>query len=489
MAIVTSTITGQLLAPAGAPLAGAVVKIRANTADGLLRDTLTGQVVAYQSRVVADSDGTLTVALPSSGIDPASPQWIAEFEPKLGISPVYFTLTGDTTWADVISVAEVPNETSLVAQLDALIAQAASIVRPAKSLEVYCHSYGVSGASASQYLWQNLVSRRIGATLTDRSISGSKFINGNPGTNCGYATMMQNILASAARTLSYKVFTPNLGVVMLLEALNSLSDSVTNTGVDTALAVSAWGHAVRSMTSRAQLSALIESTAGAPITLGGAGSWSTFASTNQNSGTGYSQNSSSGATVTVVTPSDWKGGILVLGFVGNRVGGTVPASDIAFTVDAVAAHPIGYPNTFTTKDVAPSTGTGAQYVVARFQLTPGAHTIVATSGTGGIAFDCIWVESDTPRPCVWGGQPRTPGSSSTTNAAVVLGNALTASILAGEFGPGVAKFVDLDPLLGQNPDYFADTVHPNDAGHAIIADAMVQAWTEMTVVDHQLIYA
>ena len=32
-----------------------------------------------------------------------------------------------------------------------------------------------------------------------------------------------------------------------------------------------------------------------------------------------------------------------------------------------------------------------------------------------------------------------------------------------------------------------DTVHPNDA--AIIADAMVQAWTEMTVVDHQLIYA
>lgn len=34
-----------------------------------------------------------------------------------------------------------------------------------------------------------------------------------------------------------------------------------------------------------------------------------------------------------------------------------------------------------------------------------------------------------------------------------------------------------------------DTVHPNDAGHAIIADAMVQAWTEMTVVDPQLVYA
>jgi hypothetical protein len=103
VAIVTSTITGQLLAPAGAPLAGAVAKIRANTADGLLRDVLTGQVVAYQSRVTADDDGNLTVSLPSSGIEPASPQWVIEFEPKLGISPVYFTLSSDTTWAQVIS--------------------------------------------------------------------------------------------------------------------------------------------------------------------------------------------------------------------------------------------------------------------------------------------------------------------------------------------------------------------------------------------------
>ena len=131
MAIVTSTITGQLLAPAGAPLAGAVVKIRANTADGLLRDTLTGQVVAYQSRVVADSDGTLTVALPSSGIDPASPQWIAEFEPKLGISPVYFTLTGDTTWAEVITVAEVDANQSLIVTLNGLLADLGSGYDPA----------------------------------------------------------------------------------------------------------------------------------------------------------------------------------------------------------------------------------------------------------------------------------------------------------------------------------------------------------------------
>lgn len=121
MAIVTSTITGQLLAPAGAPLAGAVAKIRANTAEGLLRDVLTGQVVAYQSRVTADDDGNLTVSLPSSGIEPASPQWVIEFEPKLGISPVYFTLSSDTTWAQVISVAEAPAESGLVEELSSLI--------------------------------------------------------------------------------------------------------------------------------------------------------------------------------------------------------------------------------------------------------------------------------------------------------------------------------------------------------------------------------
>lgn len=122
MTIVNSTITGQWLLPAGGtPLAGAVAKIRANTADGLLRDPATGQVVAYQSRVVTDSDGNLTVALPSSGIDPATPQWILEFEPKLGISPVYFTLSSDTTWAQVISVAEVPRTPGLVEELSSLI--------------------------------------------------------------------------------------------------------------------------------------------------------------------------------------------------------------------------------------------------------------------------------------------------------------------------------------------------------------------------------
>lgn len=488
MAITTSTITGQLLAPAGGPLAGAVVKIRANTADGLLRDILTGQVVAYQSRVVANDDGNLTVALPSSGVEPASPQWIAEFEPKLGISPVYFTLTGDTTWADIVSVSETPAGTGLVAQLNTLIAQAASIVRPAKTLEVYCHSYGTDGASASQYLWQNLVARRIGATLTDRSISGSKFINGNPGSNCGYATMLQNVTTSAVRPFTTKVFSPNVGIGMFIEGLNTISDLVTNTGVDTALAVSAWKNAVRTMLSRYQVSSLYESTDATYITLGGAG-WATAANTNQNSGTGYSTNSNSGRTVTVTTPSGWKGGVLVLGFVANRVGGTVPAGPWTFTVDAAAAQPIGYPTGFNTADAAPTNSTTAQYMVARFQLTPGAHTIVATTGTGGGAFDCIWVEADTPRACVWGGQPKTPSASATVLAGVDLINAATPLIIAQEFKTGVATWVDLDPLLAADADLFADGTHPNDAGHAIIADAMVQAWTEMTVVDHQLVYA
>lgn len=131
MAITTSTITGQWLTPIGAPLAGAVAKIRANTADGLLRDALTGQVVAYQSRVATDGDGNLTAALPSSGIEPASPQWVIEFEPKLGISPVYFTLTGDTTWAEIVTVAEVDANQSLIVTLNGLLADLGSGYDPA----------------------------------------------------------------------------------------------------------------------------------------------------------------------------------------------------------------------------------------------------------------------------------------------------------------------------------------------------------------------
>lgn len=493
MALSTVTLTGTLQDLVGVAIdAGQSVVWLESTEQGITNPDVALRLGPTHD-LTLDATGTFTLAgLPADTMYrlharylPASADRVQELVTN------WFELTADSNIADPDLAAITPAALTpdVAADIAASVATLASYARPAKALEVLCHSYGTSGASASQYLWQNLVARRIGATLTDRSISGSKFINGNPGTNCGYATMLQNIVASAARTLSYKVFSPNVGIIMLLEALNSLSDSVTNTGVDTALAVSAWGHAVRNMISRAQISALIESTAGAPITLGGSGSWATQANTNQNSGTGYSQNTSSGATATIAVPSDWKGGVLVLGFVGNRIGGTVAASDITFTVDGVATKPIGYPGTFTTKDVAPSTGTGAQYVVARFQLAAGAHTVVATSGTGGIAFDCIWVEADTPRPCVWGGQPRTPGSSSTTNAAVVLGNSLTASIIANEFKPGCATFVDLDALLAQNSDYFADTVHPNDAGHAIIADAMVQAWTEMTVVDHQLIYA
>ena len=192
-------------------------------------------------------------------------------------------------------------------------------------------------------------------------------------------------------------------------------------------------------------------------------------------------------TVTIAVPSAWVGGIIVLGFVTNRIGGATPGSVITFTVDGVATSPIGFNSVAFDTSAVNLAATGTQgFAVARFAIPAGGHTIVATGGVGGVAFDYLAAEATTSRPVLVGGITRTVGSTATVKTSILALNAATQAILT-EFANPAMVYVDIDALLGgptPNPALSADNTHPNDVGHALIADAMVTAWGQMSLPVH-----
>ncbi len=314
---------------------------------------------------------------------------------------------------------------------------------------------------------------RLVSGLTNYGVSGSQLCKGNGLGQGGYAATLQAISPTGTRDLSFVAYSPNLGMTAFITGLNDAGDAVTGNGANIAALVPAWKHAMRTVISRTQVSSLYESPDATYITLGGTG-WATFGSTNQNSGPGYSQSSSTGVTVTIAVPSGWLGGTLVLGFVTNRVGGATPASTVTLTVDSTPTAPVGFGSATFSTDQVNLVATGTQGgLVARLPLTAGAHTVVATGSAGGLAFDYLAVEANTPRPVLFANIAKTPASTSTTRTSIDALNAATQTVLA-EFGTW-AVYVDIDSLLGLNNAYFADQTHPNDIGHALIAQAMATA--------------
>jgi Tfp pilus assembly protein FimV len=69
------------------------------------------------------------------------------------------------------------------------------------------------------------------------------------------------------------------------------------------------------------------------------------------------------------------------------------------------------------------------------------------------------------------------GEHSTTGADVVASNAAVASMISTEFSSDHnVVLIDIDALLGANPANFgSDSIHPGDAGTALISSAIATA--------------
>lgn len=348
--------------------------------------------------------------------------------------------------------------------------------RKASAVDAFGHSYLTTGASENSRLFHNAFGRMVGVgAVVNNGIGGSLLIRGNGTAQGGAGALLQVLSPSVVRNFGMKAYPPTMGPVLTAWGLNDFTDAITNNGVDLAAVLAAWRAAVRASIAHVQASLLLQSEDATITVLGGAG-WATFGSVGINSGAGYSQSATAGVTVTITLPATFVGGYVDLGFVTNRVGGATPASAIGFTIDGQAVNPIGYPAGFSTVDVNPTVIATSGTAVARFLLTPGAHTIVATAGAGGMAYDRLTFEATPPRPILWGNIARTPNCTATQLAAIAQANAATAAVLA-EFPPGIVSLVDTDAALGNNPNNFSDGTHPNDLGHLLLAGSYADAWT------------
>lgn len=219
--------------------------------------------------------------------------------------------------------------------------------------------------------------------------------------------------------------------------------------------------------------------AGTYEALGGAmwsftGSWTDVPTTTANSGTGVKRATANGAAWTLTVPADFSGGVLRV--YGPKATGFGAVHTI--TVDG-SAH-----GTVDNRNATIQSGSEVwEYPIT---LTAGAHTVhgVISSISTVDSINGADFEPTSPPLVVVLNTARAPvypgGEHTITNANVVASNAAVSSMLGAEFpGDPHVVLVDIDAVLGANPANFgSDSVHPGNAGTALMATAISQAITD-----------
>jgi hypothetical protein len=191
--------------------------------------------------------------------------------------------------------------------------------------------------------------------------------------------------------------------------------------------------------------------------------------------------STTGGTVTITLPADYKGEPVVMNFIGRpgSNGGTVTFSGTA-----------GVTGTISTDNIMPSATLSNIPVVKRVtNLTSSnaSQTIIATvtANVGLVYYDCAWLESLSPPPVIIANIPRLPSGQYTVkypswtaqqgsfDLDVAAWNANLATVVA-EFD-GMVQVADLDGKLQADATKFSDGLHPNDLGAGLCADALYEA--------------
>lgn len=200
------------------------------------------------------------------------------------------------------------------------------------------------------------------------------------------------------------------------------------------------------------------------------GSWSNIDG-DTNSGTGIKRATANASTWTLTVPSDFPGGVLrVYGYKATGFGAIE-----TITVDG-AAH-----GSLDNRDATATSGSEPwEYPIT---LAAGTHTIVGTISSLATveSLNGADFESTDPPIVVVLNTAKTrnyPGGAHTiVDADVTASNAAVAAMLTATW-PGDSRIalVDIDTLLGKNDAYLnSDGIHPNDAGAALIANAITSA--------------
>lgn len=330
-------------------------------------------------------------------------------------------------------------------------------------LYAYGHSLGRLGKTEDPYLFQHRLAAQLHAKLWDRHVSSSKMLSIGAVAG-GLATSLQ-IDRPPARAYGAQQYLPRIGVPSLLSWIND---------VQTWATADDWPELLVALVEcgRSWLAWQWASTffahddPGTGQAFGGA-NWTTPTYTvglEPGPGDGYASNVNAGRTITITTSANAAGRYHDLWFLTNTVGGGVASGPVTITLDDDDYDPAEGP--LNTNGINPASVGLPGCAVRRVEIPDDddTHTIVVTSGTGGVAYAGYSIEA--PRLALFWNVPRrgsddgyTPNGS---GAIVAELNEAFADLVA-EFG-APAVLVDIDTAIDAADTLYADDLHWNDGG-------------------------
>jgi lysophospholipase L1-like esterase len=366
--------------------------------------------------------------------------------------------------ANAVGASELAD--TVAERLDALELLPVSTVLAPTWLEVWGHSYTTgNGGTASRLGFSEVVADRLGLPLRCRGRAGSSAASENTFNQC---------LRSIERVAQFSV-PQNLNVMMW--GLNDLT------------AVAAAANVPGGNLEAALLTNVSRMRSGSPVfpytdaSFTFNGSWATVAN-NFSAGTGWKYTTSGAATYSIATPADFPGGTVAIGL----------ASQATLNHGAVHTATIGS-TTATVTAKSQYIGTSHYFVLRVPDVPAGAQTIsVAISdltATSLTAVDGWWWEcaEDEGPIVVLVKQPTLTATGYATFSGSGVDDDKIAALntvydgIATAFGERVIIADGHLPTMNKALAYFnADEVHPNDKGHALIADAVMDALADGMVV-------
>lgn len=337
---------------------------------------------------------------------------------------------------------------------------------PVDAFGAYGHSYaaGVGAAAGAGYV-EKMARLLKASTAVNRGVGGAQLgaAEGGPGEG-GIGAILQGFVPGRTAAPYLSAFAPGAPGFQFVDWHYGTNDAGEHDLPE------AFRHAVRSSFARLRAARVFEEDDASLAFVGyNAG---TLAYTLMNSGSAVRQMTAGAATVTWTLPADFEGGAVAMRWV---YGGNYD-STITFTVDGVAAGSLALDK---DADHYPGNGSVTHRLV---NLTPGAHTIVATiDPLTTIWFDCAEIEGSTPPLILAHSIMRLPdytaGTAGTypvplSDARIDAYNRIIEEV-AAEFDERVRVVRETEDILLTPGRLADDSLHPNEVGHAAIASATV----------------
>lgn len=356
---------------------------------------------------------------------------------------------------------------------------AGSGIRPLRKLVTVGHSYVAgTGATNSANRWSTKLAEALHVTEVNRGVGGARAALSGI-TQGGYA----QALSQETRARQAAPYLPSSAVVPIMLGVNDWNDYSV---------MARFQHALRTTISRYRAAAIFEET---HASIAYTGTWAQAGAAAYNSGSACKQCATgtvAGSSFVITVPADFPGGTIAAGFtLVDDVNSFSTNGVYSFSVDGGAAQ------TMDTRGLGiTGAGASANFLGAVMRLTglsAGAHTVTVTFPTppNSVFFDYWQIEAKAPPLILLLKQPVLDATGYATYATPTLTDARIATLnagldaLAAEFTDGLVKTVDLSVLDNSfSKGYMAsDHLHPNEVGHALIAQAAYNAILAAPVPD------